>query len=245
MGLELRTVGEYSVLQVSDWTEEGLAHGFIGKPANFCSRTLPEEAVHFCRDFGVQCLNLLDQEHGHNIVETDRCQVAAPKSGAYLKIAQADGWMVDLRVSRQSGGKLAFGIRSADCLPIIIRTPERLVLVHAGWRGLAAGIIEEALEALRDEPGLLEVAIGPAAGADRYEVGKEVIEALGTRAIYRHQPNGKYLLSLADSAVNVFSKSRKCKFFLSGRCTLSRPDYHSYRRDGAQKCGQNLAFAIF
>jgi purine-nucleoside/S-methyl-5'-thioadenosine phosphorylase / adenosine deaminase len=68
---------------------------------------------------------------------------------------------------------------TADCLPIALIALEAVAMLHAGWRGIAAGVIEEGVHAMR-ELGATEVAaaIGPGAGPCCYEAGPEVHEAL-------------------------------------------------------------------
>jgi YfiH family protein len=70
----------------------------------------------------------------------------------------------------------------ADCLPIALIAPEGVAMLHAGWRGLASGIIAEGVAALRElgAEGEIAAAIGPGIGPCCYEVGEEVHEALGT-----------------------------------------------------------------
>jgi YfiH family protein len=70
---------------------------------------------------------------------------------------------------------------TADCLPIALATTGAVAMVHAGWRGLAGGVIEEGMAALRelDPDGHAAAAIGPGARSCCYEVGDEVREALG------------------------------------------------------------------
>jgi YfiH family protein len=73
----------------------------------------------------------------------------------------------------------------ADCVPVVLVDPVARVLatVHAGWRGTAAGIVRRALDVMSDlgcRPGDVVAGIGPAVARDRYQVGPEVAEALGT-----------------------------------------------------------------
>ena len=68
-------------------------------------------------------------------------------------------------------------VLTADCMPIALATPTKVAMVHAGWRGLADGVIENAIAALGgDEP--VVAAIGPSAGGCCYEVGDDVRDAL-------------------------------------------------------------------
>jgi YfiH family protein len=74
-------------------------------------------------------------------------------------------------------------VRTADCVPLLLWGPEGVsAVVHAGWRGCAAGVVEAAVGALRErgvEASELRAWMGPAACGDCYEVGPEVVDALG------------------------------------------------------------------
>src|SRR5205823_6148536 len=69
----------------------------------------------------------------------------------------------------------------ADCLPIALAAPGAAAMLHAGWRGLAGGVIEEGVAAVRELAGRAPAAaaIGPGAGGCCYEVGEEVHAAFG------------------------------------------------------------------
>ena len=113
----------------------------------------------------------------------------------------------------------------ADCLPIALVAPEGVGMLHAGWRGLAGGVIANGVEALRALGAeRIAAAIGPGAGPCCYEVGDEVRAAFGTsgrtvdlKAIARER--------LADAGVETI---HDC-----GLCTMHDPErFFSHRRDG-------------
>lgn len=85
---------------------------------------------------------------------------------------------VDAVVTRLAGQVLA--IMVADCLPVLFASRDGAVIgaAHAGWRGLAAGVLENALAAMAVPPQQIVAWIGPAIGPQRFEVGGEVREAL-------------------------------------------------------------------
>jgi YfiH family protein len=70
-------------------------------------------------------------------------------------------------------------VLTADCLPVALAAPGAVAMVHAGWRGLAGGVLAEGVAALRElgADGPIQAAIGPGAGGCCYEVGDEVREA--------------------------------------------------------------------
>jgi YfiH family protein len=87
---------------------------------------------------------------------------------------EADGQATDLR-------DLGALVLTADCLPVALGTDGAVAIVHAGWRGLAAGVLEEGVRAVRELGGAGEIVaiIGPGAGLCCYEVGEEVHAAFG------------------------------------------------------------------
>lgn len=102
----------------------------------------------------------------------------------------ADGY--DGHVTRTPGVLLTVSV--ADCVPIFLVDPDRraVALLHGGWRGIAAGVLEEGVAALRELAGspadALELHLGPAICGDCYEVGPEVFQALGLEPPPRPAP---------------------------------------------------------
>jgi YfiH family protein len=78
-------------------------------------------------------------------------------------------------------------VLAADCLPIAIAGEGAVAMLHAGWRGLASGVVAEGVSALRalGADGPFEAAVGPGAGPCCYEVGEEVHAAFGPDAVRR------------------------------------------------------------
>ncbi len=109
---------------------------------------------------GEHDLIIVPQVHGREVVE-----LTGPGDGA---IAPADALVTSSR-------HLALAILVADCVPVLLMDPlrERIAVVHAGWRGLVAGVLEAALarfERVED----VHVVVGPAISGDRYQVGPDV-----------------------------------------------------------------------
>lgn len=118
------------------------------------------------------------QVHGRALVTLRNGD--APPTGQ-----QADGLITDSRA-------FTLSIRTADCVPILIaaKSGSLVAAVHAGWRGIVAGILPEALSALHHlgvPVSDMLVAIGPCIGAEAFEVGEEVAEEF-VRAIGHHAP---------------------------------------------------------
>jgi len=102
----------------------------------------------------------------------------------------------------------ALSVRVADCVPVLLATGDGRVVaaVHAGWRGVVAGVVPTAIQAMSDMghlslvTGHLLAAIGPSISGEAFEVGPEVVEIFsglfdGT-AVYRRLPHGKALIDL-------------------------------------------------
>jgi purine-nucleoside/S-methyl-5'-thioadenosine phosphorylase / adenosine deaminase len=117
---------------------------------------------------GLRCVRATRQVHG-SVVQ--RLGSAAGERAAAI---EADG-----QASALQG--IGVMVLVADCLPVALGCERAVAMLHAGWRGLAAGVLEEGVRALREVggSGSTLAVIGPAAGACCYEVGPEVHAALG------------------------------------------------------------------
>lgn len=161
--------------------------------------------------FDVERLALTRQVHG---VELRR---AAPDAGGM--VGEADGLVTD-----QAG--VVLGILSADCAAVAIAGAGGVALVHAGWRGLAGGIIERGVRAV--EP-VRAAWVGPAIGACCYEVGDDVVQAWNRRG-----------LPVADSSHVDPRRAAVAELRTAGvpavasldECTACGDNFFSYRRDG-------------
>ena len=137
---------------------------------------------------------------------------------------------------------LACAVLTADCLPILFSTVDgsAVAAVHAGWRGLAAGVVEAALAAMPCSAGGVHAWMGPAIGACCYEVGADVcdvfVKNMGPAALDCFVPSsasGKYQADLYGLA--ALRLKRAGVNWLAGghQCTACNPtEYFSHRRDG-------------
>jgi hypothetical protein len=140
------------------------------------------------------------------------------------------------------------GVVTADCVPVLVADPGTglVAAVHAGWRGLAAGVIEAALEVLRArgaDTARLVAAVGPCVGPCCYEVDEPVLAVLRARfpddldrALAPTRPGHARVdlgaLALAD-LLRRLDPARAGS--LEGACTAcDAVRFHSYRRDGAR-----------
>jgi polyphenol oxidase len=150
---------------------------------------------------------------------------------------------------------LACGVRTADCVPLLIGCVEtrRVAAVHAGWRGVVAGVAGAAIEELRargSRPEHLLVALGPHISPSAFEVGDEVARELraashdpsAVTALDGQKPHAALgrILSAELVALGVPSANIEA---LPG-CTFSdRDDFFSYRRDGKHS-GRQLSAIV-
>jgi YfiH family protein len=145
-------------------------------------------------------------------------------------LGEADGQVTPLR-------RLGVMVLTADCLPVAVAAPGAVAMLHAGWRGLAAGILEQGLRSLRELCGEqeLQAVIGPGAGPCCYEVGEEVHLALGGEA--RRGP-----IDLAAIAERRLRAAGATEVRSLGVCTICDPRFFSHRREG-ERAGRQAGVA--
>lgn len=140
--------------------------------------------------------------------------------------------------------RLALAIATADCVPVLLSTAARVAAVHAGWRGLVAGVLEATLERLEAEPARVRAWIGPAIGACCYEVGEEVAARLRAAAdpgAVRPGPDAKPHADLQAIARHQLHSAGVERIDRIELCTRCHPELlWSYRRDG-EAAGRNWA----
>lgn len=134
-------------------------------------------------------------------------------------------------------------VMTADCLPLLITDKEGscVAAIHAGWRGLCDGIIEETIRKLPVEPQSLLVWLGPAIGPNVYEVGKEVYDAFTldkqddseAKQAFTAVAEQHWLLDMYRMATLRLNKLGVMNIYGGNRCTYSEKEqFFSYRRDG-------------
>jgi len=191
-----------------------------------------------CCQIGVDGLARGRQVHGATVarVLTERGSPAsasrqtgeADEGGRPL--GEADGQVTPLR-------RLGLMVLTADCLPVAVAGPGAVAVLHAGWRGLAAGVLEQGVRALRDLSGdeELHAVIGPGAGPCCYEVGDEVHLALGGEA--RRGP-----IDLAATAERRLRAAGVAEVRSLGVCTICDARFFSHRREG-ERAGRQAGVA--
>lgn len=151
-----------------------------------------------------------------------------------------DGEEFDGQVT--SSREVVCAVRTADCLPVALFSSSAAGVIHAGWRGLAAGVLAAGVEAVRSAgDGPLAAVIGPGARSCCYEVGDEVHEAFaglgpGARAGRNADLPWVAAEQLRQLGVDEVADLEVCTICAAG------PQWHSHRRDGAE-AGRSLALA--
>jgi len=173
-------------------------------------------------------------------VRENRARVARLAGGRIAQARQVHGTRVvaadpdtveeaDGQVTAERG--VAAMALTADCLPIALVAPEGVAMLHAGWRGLADGVIAAGVGALRalgaDE---VAAAIGPGAGPCCYEVGEDVARRLQARFGTAVVRDGRADLWLC--ARRALEAAGAAEVAVAGECSICNPDhYFSHRRD--------------
>ncbi|MEC7822434.1 MAG: peptidoglycan editing factor PgeF [Candidatus Neomarinimicrobiota bacterium] len=135
-----------------------------------------------------------------------------------------------------SNRDLILEIRTADCLPIFFINKNFFGVVHAGWKGLAEGIIENSIELLIRNDFILDdtrVLIGPSISKENFEIRDDVAVFFDNKFLI--SKNGKTFLSLQDIAINKLNSFNIYDIVDVKECTYSTPHYYSYRRDKTEK----------
>jgi polyphenol oxidase len=163
------------------------------------------------------------QVHGTTVLRsrTD-ADIPAPDSATAQPPIEADGWATSV-------ASIGAMVLTADCLPIALGGGGAVAMVHAGWRGLAAGVLEEGVRALRELGGEGDVAaiIGPGAGPCCYEVGEEVHAAFAGAHRSGRQIDLKALAGDRLRAAGVVEVRDVAV------CTICDERFFSHRREGA------------
>jgi copper oxidase (laccase) domain-containing protein len=226
------------------WWEGGIVHGMTLRELDFGNRNARETLPRFSEMLEVDAVMLPSQTHSALVFDLRSPETVAAyrsqKQGS-LTFAECDAVVAPVE-QHVPGVRTAFGVRTADCVPLIVRAQSGWGVIHAGWRGLATGIIANTVMLLE---GVEEVAIFAAAGSRRYEVGPEVIEQIGESAVHVPVPNTQR--ALLDTAATAAHQVRACaplaRVAVAEICSIEDERFHSYRRDG-DAAGRSLTFVV-
>lgn len=164
----------------------------------------------------------LSQVHGIDVVQVDPTRV------------------VEADASWSDTPGIACTVMTADCLPALFcdRAGTRVAAAHAGWRGLANGVLEATVDALGVEPGELLVWLGPSIGPQAFEVGPEVREAFvakhpqAAEAFVPSANSGRYMADIYQLARIRLAAKGVDAVYGGGLCTFTdTARFYSYRRN--------------
>jgi YfiH family protein len=174
----------------------------------------------------------ISQVHGNAVVDAALVQPGAPVQ------------VGDASTATQPG--VVCAILTADCMPVLFASLDGKVVgaAHAGWRGMAGGVLGATVAAMRAQgAGEITAWLGPAIGPDAFEVGPDVLEAFraelpdgGAEEGFRPYPGreGKYLADMPLLARRLLAHEGVSRVHGGERCTFTEADsFYSYRRDGA------------
>ena len=202
-------------------------------------------AVHANRQTLEQALGAkpfwLQQVHGTRVIRVEE------ENPSDVQLQDGLGPKADASVSTLIGHACA--ILTADCLPVLMASGNGRVVggAHAGWRGLANGVIESLIDAMQaaspeDCASGLWAWLGPCIGFDQFEVGEEVVAALKANQAadvdFKPSPAGRWLADMPQIAGRQISLAlaarglRGIEIRNEAACTFSNPSaFYSYRRE--------------
>jgi polyphenol oxidase len=181
------------------------------------------ERDRLCEQLGLRWLCASRQVHGVTVQRVAGGLDPAHRRGGQPMEIDADGHATALR-------ELGVMVLVADCLPVIIGSEGAVASVHAGWRGLAGGVLEQGVRALRELGGGGEIVavVGPGARGCCYEVGEEVHSTFGNA--HRDGRN----LDLAAVARDRLQDVGVAHVEDAGVCTICDERLFSHRREGLE-----------
>ncbi len=199
----------YSSLNLADHVDDNISH-------------VRENRQRLCQHLKIQQPLWLKQVHG---VQVAKAQTAQSPVEA------------DAIVSFQTNSPCA--VMTADCLPLLFcnQSATKVAAAHAGWRGLANGMIEATVAAMQENSGALMVWLGPAIGADNFEVGQDVFDAFvghdaAAEQAFLRTDETHYLADIYQLARQRLKKLGIEAVYGGGLCTYSDEErFYSFRRN--------------
>lgn len=175
----------------------------------------------------------IKQVHGVNVVDAASVLPATPADASFARETN-----------------VVCAVMAADCMPVLLADErgEAVGIAHAGWRGLAAGVIEATVKAMAVPPNRILGWLGPAIGPQAYEIGEEVRAAFlrcDARAQSAFTPTrpGHWRLDLYAVAKQRLAAAGVTRVSGGGYCTASdAARFFSWRRD---KASERMASAIW
>lgn len=211
------------------WTtrEVGYSGGVLASN-NMAQHVLEDDAVACNRALlrqrlpGQPQITWLNQTHSTRVIPLGQADIRKAQDGAVT-----------------SEWNQACCVMTADCLPVFLWTAagDRVAAIHAGWRGLAAGILNQALARFA-QTDQLYAGIGPAISQSHFEVGEDVRQAFlnwpdAAACFMPGKRSGKFQCDLPGLATAQLTRLGVRHVYHSGLCTFGNASqFYSYRRDG-------------
>jgi YfiH family protein len=232
--------GNYRFLTISDLKEAGKAlHAFTTRLNGMGGRhkdiKMPDDWNSVAEAFGISAERVVTarQVHGENIVRVDA-----------LNYRDVRAVHADAMITNEPG--IAVGVETADCVPVLLFDPAKpaVAAVHAGWRSTVKKIVQKAVNRMSEEfgsdPARMIAAIGPAIGAECYEVDEPVMGPVREAFSFWKKvatPRGKDRWSLDLVKANRMELMQiglsEKNIHILGMCTACRKDlFYSYRAEG-------------
>jgi hypothetical protein len=175
----------------------------------------------------------LTQMHGARVADLDAEDLASPLAPADAAVTHIAGRVCAIQV--------------ADCMPVLFASADGAAIgaAHAGWRGLAGGVLEAVVDAMRTPPAGLLAWLGPAIGQAHFEVGEEVRAAFlaadpGAATAFDANAKGRWQCDLYGLAKRRLAALGVTRIHGGGWCTYADVGrFFSYRREG--RCGRMAA----
>lgn len=183
----------------------------------------------------------LNQVHGINVIDASSSRVGRDSAGNVSASAEGATPVApptgDASVARAPGAVCV--VMTADCLPVLFcdRAGTRVGAAHAGWRGLAGGVLGATIKALDVPPSQLMAWLGPAIEQSAFEVGEEVHEAFlklaaDNAAAFRSNARGRWQADLYQLARNELARLGVTAVYGGGfECFADSKRFFSYRRE--------------
>ncbi|MCK5880561.1 MAG: peptidoglycan editing factor PgeF [Sinobacterium sp.] len=221
------SVGEFSSFNLALHVEDNAEHVAL-------NRQYFAQHIHAA----IEDFQWLNQVHGSHVFVADKTTTGfIPKADAVI--------------SRTPG--VVCSVLTADCLPVLIsnKAGTEVAAIHAGWRSLAAGIIEKTIDAMESSIDDLVVWFGPAIGPNQFEVGNDVKEAFAEHSSGKEslkaftaiaEKEWKYLVDIYQLAEVRLANIGVASTHKPDYCTVEQSQWFSYRRDN--KTGRMASFIM-
>jgi len=178
---------------------------------------------------------MAEQVHGGAVI------VNPSPNGVHRFVGAGDGLVTTVE-------DVILTIRTADCVPVLFASPKGLAAAHAGWRGVAANVCRQTVEALCMATGEtasdVRAVIGPHISSQAYEVGEEVVQGIAATGVpedlFTTREGGTIRVDLLAAVRGQLQMAGLHEVEVVEGCTYSDTGLHSYRRDG-EAAGRQVA----